>query len=71
MYISDGTELGLEDASVWITMQENFAQEHNAETIQLNCGHNMQNIEQERIAAEMKQFIEKFRNVEGQQHDPI
>ena len=31
----------------------------------------MQNIEQERIAAEMKQFIEKFRNVEGQQHDPI
>ncbi len=65
MFISDGAELGLEDASAWITMQENFAQEHHAETIQLNCGHNMQNIEQERIAAEMKRFIENLGDVEG------
>ena len=65
MYISDGTELGLEDASVWITMQENFAQAHHAVVVELNCGHNMQNIEQERIAEEMKRFIENLGDVEG------
>lgn len=60
LFISDGTQLGLDDPSEWIGMQERFAAAHHAGTVQLACGHSMQNIEQERIAAEMKAFIGKL-----------
>ena len=60
MFISDGTQLGMKSPDDWISLQNDFAAAHGAQTVQLDCGHSMQNIEYVRISEIMTDFIEKL-----------
>lgn len=55
IFTSDGTGLDVEG---WVEIEKNYAAElENSKVIELNCGHYIHNIEQERISAEIKDFI--------------
>ena len=53
MFVSDGKQV----SSGWIEHERAFAEQTNARTIYLNCGHYIHYYESERISREMKAFI--------------
>lgn len=54
MFVSDGKQVSAD----WIKYQNEFAGKINAKIIQLNCGHYIHYYESDRIAEEIKQFLE-------------
>ena len=59
LFISDGTELQMDNPESWIQLQKDYVADNEEGTyIELDCGHFMHNIEYKRISKEMKAFID-------------
>jgi len=55
MFVSDGHETGVEN---WIDIQSDYISDlTNAEVIELDCGHYVHNIRQDKIAEKLVEFI--------------
>ena len=53
MFVSDGRQV----SSGWIEHEKNFAEQTNAKTVFLNCGHYIHYYESERISREIRAFV--------------
>ena len=53
MFVSDGRQV----SSGWIEHEKNFAEQTNAKTVFLNCGHYIHYYESERISRKIRAFV--------------
>ena len=53
MFVSDGRQV----SSGWIEYEKTFAEQTNAKTVFLNCGHYIHYYESERISREIRAFV--------------
>ncbi|MCR5817149.1 MAG: alpha/beta hydrolase [Ruminococcus sp.] len=57
MFVSDGKETGLDK---WVQIQKDFAKEHGAELIELDCGHYVHNEKADEISGKIKEFTDSL-----------